>query len=216
MAEQWLSIVEYARTFNVSDMTVRRRIRTGRIKAELKEGKYFIPVSRNEIANSISEVEEPSAPSIRERGSSFYRPKVESHHLPVTRPQVSQERVPGNFRMEEESRDVQVHSRQREFSRPQGEPERSSAELTHNKFGRSDEIISKVGDIDLSVQNLTEACRKGFEKITAMEAQLEARYRSDIVALESRLKNKDLELDKQSQKIEDLQLLISILEKRNS
>ncbi|MCX6128772.1 MAG: hypothetical protein NTX25_06870 [Proteobacteria bacterium] len=44
MAEQWLSIVEYARAFAVSDMTVRRRIKTGRLQAVLKEGKYYIPV----------------------------------------------------------------------------------------------------------------------------------------------------------------------------
>lgn len=47
MADQWLSIVEYARTFAVSDMTIRRRIKTGRIKAVLKEGKYYIPVGPN-------------------------------------------------------------------------------------------------------------------------------------------------------------------------
>jgi hypothetical protein len=44
MAEQWFSIVEYARRFNLSDMTVRRRIKTGKLHAVLKEGKYFIPV----------------------------------------------------------------------------------------------------------------------------------------------------------------------------
>ena len=48
MAEQWLSIVEYARTYRVSDMTVRRRIKTGKLHAILKEGKYFIPVHGSE------------------------------------------------------------------------------------------------------------------------------------------------------------------------
>lgn len=38
----WLSIVEYARHHDVSDMTVRRRIKTGRLKAELRDGKYYI------------------------------------------------------------------------------------------------------------------------------------------------------------------------------
>lgn len=45
MGEQWLSIVEYARNFAVSDMTVRRRIKTGKLKAVLKDGKYYIPTS---------------------------------------------------------------------------------------------------------------------------------------------------------------------------
>ena len=44
MAEQWLSIVEYARTFAMSDMTVRRRIKNGKLHAVLKDGKYFIPL----------------------------------------------------------------------------------------------------------------------------------------------------------------------------
>ena len=44
MAQQWLSIVEYARAFSVSDMTVRRRIKTGKLQSVLKEGKYYIPV----------------------------------------------------------------------------------------------------------------------------------------------------------------------------
>lgn len=53
MSEQWMSIVEYARKYNVSDMTVRRRIRTGKLPAQLKEGKYYIPIS--EIANKAIE-----------------------------------------------------------------------------------------------------------------------------------------------------------------
>jgi len=44
MAQQWMSIIEYARQFSVSDMTVRRRIKNGKLYATLKEGKYFIPV----------------------------------------------------------------------------------------------------------------------------------------------------------------------------
>ena len=57
MADQWLSIVEYARTFAVSDMTIRRRIKTGRIKAVLKEGKYYIPIGPN--GEIVEEVLEP-------------------------------------------------------------------------------------------------------------------------------------------------------------
>ncbi len=46
--KEWLSIVEYARHYQVSDMTVRRRIKTGRLQAVLKEGKYFIPAGRGQ------------------------------------------------------------------------------------------------------------------------------------------------------------------------
>ena len=44
MQQEWLSIVEYARAFDVSDMTIRRRIKNGKLRAVLKDGKYFIPV----------------------------------------------------------------------------------------------------------------------------------------------------------------------------
>ena len=44
MSQRWLSIVEYARTYSISDMTVRRRIKNGKLNAQLKDGKYYIPV----------------------------------------------------------------------------------------------------------------------------------------------------------------------------
>ena len=50
MSEQWLSIVDYARTNNLSDMTVRRRIKTGRLEAVLRDGKYFI--KKEQIQNN--------------------------------------------------------------------------------------------------------------------------------------------------------------------
>lgn len=61
MTEQWLSIVEYAKKHDISDMTVRRRIRAGKITAELREGKYFIKCSSSQpgASHSVS----PSAPS---------------------------------------------------------------------------------------------------------------------------------------------------------
>ena len=49
MAQQWLSIVEYARAYNISDMTIRRRIKTGKLSATLKDGKYFIPVDSEKL-----------------------------------------------------------------------------------------------------------------------------------------------------------------------
>lgn len=42
MLAGWISINEYARRFNISDITVRRRIKQGKIPAELKNGKYYI------------------------------------------------------------------------------------------------------------------------------------------------------------------------------
>ena len=56
MAEKWLSIVEYARAYSISDMTVRRRIKNGKLNAVLKDGKYFIPV--DSMLGSAAEISE--------------------------------------------------------------------------------------------------------------------------------------------------------------
>lgn len=62
MAEQWLSIIEYARAYSISDMTVRRRIKTGKLKAVLKDGKYYIPHRNSEKAPSEPLAHFPSKP----------------------------------------------------------------------------------------------------------------------------------------------------------
>ena len=54
MGQRWLSIVEYARTYSVSDMTVRRRIKNGKLQAQLKDGKYYIPVDYEKVAETSS------------------------------------------------------------------------------------------------------------------------------------------------------------------
>ena len=50
--KEWLSIIQYARNFGVSDMTVRRRIKTGKLKAVLRDGKYYIPIHLSSASSS--------------------------------------------------------------------------------------------------------------------------------------------------------------------
>ncbi len=52
MEEKWMSINDYSRSFSISDMTVRRRIRTGKLQAVLRDGKYFIHVPDGHVAFS--------------------------------------------------------------------------------------------------------------------------------------------------------------------
>jgi hypothetical protein len=40
--QEWLSLSEFARRSDMSDMTIRRRIKRGHLKAELKDGKYLL------------------------------------------------------------------------------------------------------------------------------------------------------------------------------
>ena len=62
MAEQWMSIVEYARTFSISDMTVRRRIKNGKLNAVLRDGKYFIQVNGASAGDSINSISHSFTP----------------------------------------------------------------------------------------------------------------------------------------------------------
>lgn len=62
MAEQWMSIVEYARNFAISDMTVRRRIKNGKLNAVLRDGKYYIQINSNQ-ASTASPTKDTAYPS---------------------------------------------------------------------------------------------------------------------------------------------------------
>lgn len=60
MVEQWLSIIEYARQNNISDMTVRRRIKNGRLNAVLRDGKYYIPLNHDGSIQTATPQTQPS------------------------------------------------------------------------------------------------------------------------------------------------------------
>ncbi len=87
MNEQWLSIVEYARQHNISDMTVRRRIKSGRLPAVLKEGKYFI--QRKESQFAATRGEQSEAPERRVEAVAGYSSPVSSVRPPLEAPQRS-------------------------------------------------------------------------------------------------------------------------------
>lgn len=89
MSEQWLSIVEYARQFNMSDMTVRRRIKTGRIQAVLREGKYYIPASEVHRKSTVHQQAptRPLPPVVKPRPvSHFQAPEPQMPSFPAQAP----------------------------------------------------------------------------------------------------------------------------------
>ena len=71
-----MSIVEYARTFAISDMTVRRRIRTGKLEAELREGKYFIPVHMDANGSPLKNTAPPIQKSHPAPAQNYAAPKT--------------------------------------------------------------------------------------------------------------------------------------------
>jgi hypothetical protein len=64
MSQEWLSIIEYARKHQISDMTIRRRIKTGRLEAVLRDGKYYIQASTPPREHFFEESPQPPRSSM--------------------------------------------------------------------------------------------------------------------------------------------------------
>ena len=65
---EWMSIVEYARAFGVSDMTVRRKIKTGKLDHEMRGNKYYIKVDGSKApakTNIIAQEEITTRPVVK-------------------------------------------------------------------------------------------------------------------------------------------------------
>lgn len=195
MAEQWLSIVEYARTFGISDMTIRRRIRTGRIQAVLRDGKYYIPTDSDPSTGELRKQTIQSKPSPQTH-------VVKSHpHAEKTvaamRPTQHQ---PQQMQKEQQSHKVHVHAA----------PVKQWAQLPQN-------ITTMIAaDVGISIESkaLLDYCNDALESVREKEKLVESRFHAKIEAISEQLKNRDLEIQRLQQQIEDLQLLVQILERK--
>ena len=226
MSDQWLSIVEYARAFAVSDMTVRRRIRTGRIQAVLKEGKYYIPVQMD-----------PQGNLIRKRGPTDNQNPVKNNSENAYAEQPAYQ-----HNVSRPTNDITVikshpSARQTIIHQP---PSRSPAHSTaiesepQNEYYpqlpaqhqiRIDPITTSFTEstrrpfiesksIGIPGKQLLDFCETAFREVHANRDHAANEQRLKIFALEAQLKSKDLEVSHLKQQIEDLQLLIKIIEKR--
>jgi hypothetical protein len=206
MADQWLSIVEYARETGISDMTIRRRIRTGRISAELRDGKYFIPVTVDQGSGQISAVKSGA------RGSN---PAIKSHPAPD---KTLQRAAPIVQRHTESSMEFltadrktipTVVSSNAVGPRPQTQPQEQHA---------IPEWLAKplvdAGMASVEARGLIEFCHRALEQARATVSSVEARYASRLEALNAQIAQKDQEIMSLNQQVEDLQLLVQILERK--
>lgn len=206
MTQQWMSIIEYARHFSVSDMTVRRRIKNGKLYASLKDGKYFIPVDENhrphfddelEFATDSQRIPQKSAPLMRDslgqskhldfdfRSDAFSLPKPsQSSHSSSRSVGVNIEKpsIPLDFPLP----NFPPHSL-KEQELAVDPPKKTIAEVL--------EFANKAME---SVE----------EKFRAKELEWESRLRSK----EQELTNRDQKIEMLKQQIEDLQLLVKVLE----
>jgi hypothetical protein len=187
MAEpQWMSIVEYARAFNVSDMTIRRRIKTGRLQAVLRDGKYYIPADgRSAPRAEAVEVPKPQ-PVARE-----FRPQPRHFEQPQPAPQPRYEARAPQPVQQPRVEYQRPHAEEREY-RPRHE------ERTHE------------------MQRMIDVCESAVRSLGSLEQKLEDNYRSKAQLLEAKILTMQRENEQLNQKIQDLQLLVSILEKRRT
>lgn len=188
MAEQWLSIVEYARTFAVSDMTVRRRIKTGRLRAVLREGKYYIPLSAIDQAGEDRELsraemmEEVAVPvpiiAAAPPAAAFKNP------IPPAYPALEERSEP-------------------------------SARLGASFKTLPVQIAQSVQKSDHSLvdsQALLQYCEQSITRINSIERHLQESYQLRLQNVETQLKIKDGLIAQLKQQVEDLQMLVKLME----
>jgi hypothetical protein len=160
MSEKWISIVEYARHHNVSDMTVRRRIKTGKLRSVLKEGKYYVLLSsqpeevlqppnprrsswqsgENNFSNSEqTNFSYPSAPQTR-----FEKPNTQTDNKLVAFCELALKKLSDSEKWLEEKYQSQVTSLQNEMSLLQ--------EKLKNKNEKEIELKQKIEDLQTLLQ----------------------------------------------------------------
>ncbi len=170
MADQWLSIVEYARTFAVSDMTIRRRIKTGRIKAVLREGKYYIPVGPN--GEILEDVESPKPAAISMAASPVEHTISAPLTVPFQQPETNH-RLGASFKSLPQS-----------MSQNLSKTEHSLVD-TASLLQFCDKTVTRINSIEKHLQDAFSA------KIQALESQLKVR---DLTIAQLKQQNEDLQM----------------------
>ena len=239
MAEQWLSIVEYARATGISDMTIRRRIRTGRIKADLKEGKYFIPV---EVDQSSGEMGRPTSfQHSNQLNQSTNQSTIQSTNQQASQKaglhkgqsqQVKSQQIMRNHpaaqrpidrsiptvRRSDESRHEQTYQVLPNHLGQQDEqwPDHTNARMP--QWGSLPESMTRplieAGAASIEARALIEFCDRALDHAKNTVNAIEGKYGARLEAMNSQLANKTQEIKALNQQIEDLQLLVQILERK--
>lgn len=214
MAEQWLSIVEYARTFGISDMTIRRRIRTGRLQAYLRDGKYYLPVDVDPATGEP--VKQGLKPQLNAQPANALKaqsinpmkshpsaertlPKV--HHAPNRAVNLPNPPSPVN----------------QEIKNPRQEARVLSYAPQYNQIpGRIVASVANEHGVSVEAQALLDYCNSSLATVKDIEKHLEERYLAKLETAQEQIKSRNMEIAKLSQQIEDLQLLVQILERKRA
>jgi hypothetical protein len=211
MTEQWMSIVEYARAFSISDMTVRRRIKNGKLHAVLRDGKYFIPVTEQGAAASASLADRPamtpepamvSSPNVNEDTRGFAEPSVTAQPSQTPAPPAPTT-APKAAAWHDRSRLAEYHQT--------ADASSASGALRHIP----DSLQQRFQDQPQSVVDtraLLQFCESSLNRMGTIEKHVNETYRAKMQVLEERVKAKDLEISRLKQQVEDLQTLVNMME----
>jgi len=209
MTEQWLSIVEYARTFQVSDMTIRRRIKTGKLHAILQDGKYFIPVAGNNT--SSVRPSQPTAPRYNPDRLTPISTTSNSSAIYNSGPDTVRQAPPAN----KDGHVLKGHQiavkpmHMANFSQLEAQ---SAGDTTIPTSLRRPLLGQDTSLVD--TRALLDYCEVSLRKVTDNERRTVEKFKFKLEALEATLENRDREIKSLRQQLEDLQLLVKILERR--
>lgn len=215
MSQTWLSIVEYARAFNMSDMTVRRRIKTGKLESVLKEGKYFIPVSTAGDGSYIKSTKDSMKLALQSTHSTTANSMNQSSVNPLTGVSKIVSPRPTHLNtnnIQEQFQDKPVQQKVTAPAMSQPTPPVAS----HIQAPSTNSTPSKLKQdpkIAIDAQNLVDLCNNIISETKKKESIINSRYQAQINALNSEIHVKNIELSRLEQQIEDLQLLTKMLEK---
>lgn len=229
MTEQWLSIVEYAKRHDISDMTVRRRIRAGKVNAELREGKYFIqvdgstspkptPASATPTPRAPAAPPAPAAPAARQgvqgvQGVHRSRPTATAggdqhqQHL-----QQLLERPPRQTPPPISVRQERRHGGQRAERTPQ-HTERP-ARPQKDDFSYPELDLAGTRRPSASVLDAGQSIEVQLSQMNAKLEHITQPWQQELLAsLKTEITLKDEKIRQLEQKIEDLEMIVQMLDR---
>ena len=184
MEEKWMSINDYSRSFAISDMTVRRRIRTGKLKAVLRDGKYFIHVPPGHAPFAEADF-----------GVVVKLPPV-PEYVPPPPPSAPPLAATGQHVLAG-AQSARGHS----------------AEYRHVPPHLAASITTR-DSVTVATSDLLSFCEGALKRFADFERRIVAENQSKMHALQQEINAKNLELKQLKQQVEDLQVLVNLMESR--
>lgn len=196
MAQQWMSIIEYARQFSVSDMTVRRRIKNGKLYAALKEGKYYIPVEEGHRPHADEDLDFMASPREDRQFQSAPLMKNSSRQSSHLDFEFQNEALPKvHFETNQNTRSSFTDNFPMPSFKGKFPPEASQ---------KSNDAPSIAEVIEFANKTIALA----EDKYKAKELEWSARFK----AQEFEVSTREIRINMLNQQIEDLQLLVKVIE----